>query len=107
MVRDDLVLRSVVNANVFVFSRRDVKTSEAVDAPALIGALHYQQRALEIEAASLRRLRTGHGSLCSPCSPLSYSPPGALPRKQVHEEVPPPIRIALAQLLRIELAKEL
>jgi hypothetical protein len=41
-ISDDLVLRTVVNANVFVFERRD-------DAATLIGSLHYQQRSLEVQ----------------------------------------------------------
>lgn len=52
IVRDELVLRAVINANVFVFSHRDLATGEPLDAPTLVGDLHYQQRSLEIRAAS-------------------------------------------------------
>jgi hypothetical protein len=47
-LREDVVLHEVVNANVFVFVRRDLQAGAFGDSPTLAGALHYQQRSLDI-----------------------------------------------------------
>lgn len=46
---DDLVLHTVVNANVYVFLRRDLQSGALGEAPTLIGTLHYQQRDLVVD----------------------------------------------------------
>jgi len=46
---DELVLRGVVNGNVYVFVRRDLQGGVLGDAPALAGNLHYQQRRLVVD----------------------------------------------------------
>ncbi|MFT3699966.1 MAG: HupE/UreJ family protein [Kofleriaceae bacterium] len=47
-LREDIILHEVVNANVYVFVRRDLQAGAFGDSPTLAGALHYQQRSLAI-----------------------------------------------------------
>lgn len=44
---DELVLHTVVNANVYAFLRRDIR--EMNDSPTLVGTMHYQQRSLDVD----------------------------------------------------------
>jgi len=46
---DELVLRTVVNGNVYVFVRRDLQNAVLGDSPTLVGTLHYQQRRLTVD----------------------------------------------------------
>jgi hypothetical protein len=49
---DELVLRRVVTANVYVFLRRDLAAGAFGDSPTLLGSLHYQQRQLIVDRTS-------------------------------------------------------
>lgn len=50
---DELVLRTVTNANVYVFLRRDLRAGVlGDDAPSLLGALHYQARTLVVDRSA-------------------------------------------------------
>lgn len=46
---EDIVLREVVNANAYVFVRRDLQAGAFGDSPTLAGTLHYQHRRLDID----------------------------------------------------------
>lgn len=47
-LREDIVLREVINTNVYVFVRRDLQAGAFGDSPTLAGSLHYQQRTLDV-----------------------------------------------------------
>lgn len=48
---DELVLHAIVNANAYVFLRRDLRDGEIAE-PTLVGTLHYQQRTLDIDRSA-------------------------------------------------------